>query len=98
MRARHAAGAEHTDDRGVLAREVFRAERVERGDAHVLEMAVVDHGERLAVLGAEEKDEAAIKSGLNAVFVLDAHAVALGPAHDVRLHADREPLEALARS
>ena len=59
MGARHAAGAEHADDLGVLVGHVFDADAAVAADPHVLQMAVVDEGERLAVLDRGEQDQAA---------------------------------------
>src|SRR5581483_2550532 len=95
IRSRHAAGTEDADDARLGARQVLRAEPGACADAHVLEHAVVDDRERLAVAHAEDHDEAAVCAGLHAIFFF-GHAV--GPVDDVGLHADREDADLAARA
>ena len=73
--ARHAAGAEHADHLGVLVRHVFDADAAVGADPHVLQMAVIDEGERLAVLDRGEQDQAAEQARPRAVFLLRDDAV-----------------------
>ena len=47
--ARHAAGTEHADNMGIFAREIFGADAGATADPHVLQHAVVDEGQRLAI-------------------------------------------------
>ena len=75
--ARHAAGAEHADHFGVLVRHVFHADAAVGADPHVLQMAVIDEGQRLAVLDRGQQDQAAVKAGPHAVFLLRHHAVGI---------------------
>ena len=49
-----AAGANVTEHRAVLARQVFRADRGDRARAHVRDVAGVDHGDGRAGLGIEQ--------------------------------------------
>jgi hypothetical protein len=56
----------------------------------VLQVAVVEEGERLAGLDRGEQDEAAIKAGATAIFLLRHCAVVFGFVDHVGLHADRE--------
>jgi hypothetical protein len=95
--ARHPTGAEDTDRLRIGAGEVFRADSGAAADPHVLQHAVIDEGERLAVAGAEEQDKAGIGARLHAVFALAPEAVlADRPGDDIGLHADRE--DAVARA
>src|SRR5258705_3599940 len=88
--AGHAARAEHADDVRVLAREPFHPNARAAADAHMLEHAVIDEGERLAVAAREKIDDAAIGARLAAIFFLGPIAVVvLGPEDDIGLHADR---------
>src|SRR5581483_2367749 len=60
-------------------------------DAHMLEHAVVDEGERLGIARGDEQDQAAIGAGLAAVFVFGPVAVGvLRPGDNVGFHADGE--------
>ena len=94
--ARHAARAQHADGVGILARQVLRPDAGAGADAHVLQVAVVDEGEGLGVLGADQEYEAAVRARLAAVLLLGPVAVGvLGPGDDVGLHADGE--EAVTR-
>ena len=58
-RARHAARAEHAHRDAILARQQARADARRRADAHVLQMAVVHDGERLAIAAAVQKHQPA---------------------------------------
>ena len=52
MRAGHAAGADHPDDLGILPRHVLGTNAGVRADPHMLQVAVIDQRQRLAVLDA----------------------------------------------
>src|SRR5581483_1892256 len=90
VRARHAAGAEHADDARLLLGHIFRPDAGVRADADVLEIAVVDQRERLAVLDAGEKNEAAVVARPDAIFLLRDRPVVFLLVNDIRFHADRE--------
>ena len=90
MGARHAAGAEHADHLGILVRHVFDADAAVGADPHVLQVAVIDEGERLAVLDRGEQDQPAEQARPRAVFLLRDDAVVLALVDDVGLHPDGE--------
>src|ERR1700733_3487825 len=76
---------------GVLARQIFCADSSASSDAHVLQDAIINEGERLAVESRKQKDDAAIGARLPAIFFLGPIAVAVpGPGDDVGFHADGE--------
>jgi len=77
-RARHAARAEHADHVRILAREIFHADAGAAADAKLLQNAIVDEGERLAVLGRDQEDQAAIGAGLAQYF--SSVQLPLGPS------------------
>src|SRR5581483_2973070 len=65
----------------------------------MLEVSVVDDGQRLAGVGVEEEEEPAEEARLGAVLVLHAPSVAdVPPANDVRLHPNHVAMEPLARA
>src|SRR5262249_910613 len=89
--ARHAARAQHADHMRIFARKILHADAGAATDAEMLQHAVIDEGERLAVLGGEQEDHAAIGAGLTAVLLLGPVAVlVLRPGDDVGLHPDCE--------
>jgi hypothetical protein len=94
--ARHPTGAEDTDRLRIGAGEVFRADSGAAADPHMLQHAVVDEGERLAVACAQEQDKAGIGARLDAVFFAPEAVLAGRPGDDIGLHADRE--DAVARA
>src|SRR5262245_41684503 len=78
---------------GVFAREPLGADARAAAYTHVLQHAIIDEGERLAVPRREQIDDAAIGARLAAVFLLRPIAVRmLGPEDDIGLHADGHPL------
>ncbi len=90
MRARHAAGAQHTDHLRVLVREVLHADAAVGANPHVLQVAVIDEGKQLAVLDRGQQDQAAVKAGPHTVLFLRDDALVFFFVDDVGLHADRE--------
>src|SRR5215510_10959193 len=90
MGARHATRAEHADDFCILVRHVLDADAAVAAGPPVLQMPVIEEGERLAVLDRGEQNEPAVETGPHAVFFLRHYAVVLRLVDDVRLHADRE--------
>src|SRR3546814_18307859 len=68
----------------IFAREVLDAQTRTAADAHVLERAVIDEGERLGVLGRDEQDQAAIGARFPAVL-LDRKSVVSGKSVSVRV-------------
>ena len=88
---RHAARAQHADDMGILARQILDADPRAAADPHMLDVTVIDKGQRLAVPGAHQHDDAAPGAGFDTVFFFGPVAAFVGgPVHHVRLHADRE--------
>ena len=88
--SRHAAGADHANDFGIFAAHAAYADAAVGADAHMLQHAVIDQGEGLAVAHAGEKDQAAIKPWPDAVSIVNTAAAMLAFVHDVGFHPDRE--------
>jgi hypothetical protein len=59
--SRHAAGLQYADAARLLAGKVHGADAGAPADPHVLQHAVVDEGERLAVLRAHEEDKTEVQ-------------------------------------
>ena len=57
--ARHPAGAEDADHFGILIGQIFDANAAVGADPHVLEVAVIEEGQKLAVLDRGEQDQPA---------------------------------------
>ena len=87
---RHAARAEHAHHRGILIRQVFDADAAVRPHPHMLQVAVVDEGERLTVLDRGQQDQPAIEPRPQAIFLLRDDAIVFGLVDDVGFHPDRE--------
>src|ERR1044071_3540638 len=90
VRARHAAGAEYANDFRVFVRKIFHTDAAVGADPHVLQVTVVDEGQRLPALDRGQKNQAAVKSWPHAVLLLRDHAFVFGFVDDVGLHANRE--------
>ena len=88
--SRHPAGTEHADHFRIFAAHATHADAAVGADAHMLEHAIVDECERLAVAHAGEKDQAAIEPRLDAVSFVNAAAAMFALKHDVGFHPDRE--------
>src|SRR6266568_1794001 len=73
-----------------LPRHDVRPDGAVGGDSQVLQVTVVDDGERRAGLDVREEHQAAVAARARAVFLLRAHAFILALVDDVGFHADGE--------
>src|SRR6185437_17048764 len=76
---------------GILPSQILRAYACAGADTHVLQNAIVNERERLAVAGRQKEDDPAVRARLAAVLLLGPVAVrAPRPGDDVGFHANRE--------
>ncbi len=90
MGARHAAGADHANDAGVFPRHILGADAGVGADPHMLQIAVIDQRQRLAVLDAVQENQAAKIPRPHAVLFLGDGALILLLVDHVRFHANGE--------
>ena len=90
IRRCHAARAEHPERATILPRHDIGPDGAVCSDAQVLQVAVVDDGERRTGLDIREKHQAAIAAWARAVLLLRANAFILALVDDVGFHPDGE--------
>src|SRR5262249_52696023 len=83
----HAARADHSDDLGILSRHVLGTDAGVRADPHMLQVAIIDERQRLAVLDAGQENQAAKSTGTHAVFFLRDRPLIFLFVDHVRLHS-----------
>src|SRR2546427_13037490 len=90
VRAGHAARAEKPERAAILARHEGGPDGAVRGDAQVLQGAVVDDGERLARFDVRQKHQAAVATRTRAERLPRAAALGRPPLHDPGFPPDGE--------
>jgi hypothetical protein len=84
----HTARAQHSDHLTTCICHILDANAAVAANPHMLQMAVVDEGQRFAILDRCEQDQATKEAGTRAVFLLRHHAVVIGLIDHVGFHPD----------
>src|SRR5262249_46272830 len=89
MRSRHAARSKHSDHAGIFPGHILYSQRRVRAHPRLLQISVVEQSQRLAIVHAEKKDQAAEGPMLHAILLLSAYTLMLAYIPHVGHHAYR---------
>src|SRR5215470_15383251 len=85
---RHAARADHPDHFRILPRHILCADTRVSSHSHMLQIAVINKRDGLAVLNAGQEDQAAKPAGPETIFFLRDRALIFLFVNHVRFHAN----------